>query len=67
MFISGHGSFILRLWEERDGELACWRFSLENPHTLERKGFKSMEELAKFIVNWQKVATYSHTSLPEEK
>jgi hypothetical protein len=44
--------FILRMWEER-GPLPhhapVWRFSLEDPHTGERTGFKDLSELAQFL------------------
>lgn len=48
--------FILSLWEESgrtppDHPLN-WRFSLENPHTSERIGFKNLTELTHFLDNW---------------
>ncbi len=42
-------SFLLRLWLAGDGDQPQWRFSLENPHTGERWGFSSLEELAEFL------------------
>lgn len=48
--------FILSLWEEPGRTPADhppdWRFSLENPHTSERIGFKNLAELTNFLDNW---------------
>jgi len=40
-------SFLLRLWAE--GESHIWRFSLEDPHTGERRGFANWEKLREFL------------------
>jgi hypothetical protein len=47
-------SYLLRLWRVNDdtqpgAEKAIWRVSLENPHTGERKGFVSLDELFNFL------------------
>lgn len=48
-------SFILHLWEE-GGALPnappVWRFSLTHPHSGERMGFRSTEDLLIFLQNW---------------
>ena len=48
--------FILSLWEEpgrtSPQHSLDWRFSLENPHTAERIGFKNLAELTHFLDNW---------------
>jgi hypothetical protein len=45
----GYFSYMLRLWQTgREGE-ATWRASLEDPHTGERCGFASLEELFSFL------------------
>ena len=42
-------SYLLRLWQTRsEGELV-WRASLESPHTGERRGFASLDELFTFV------------------
>jgi hypothetical protein len=41
---SGYYSYLLRLW--REGEKMGWRASLHDPHTGERLGFASIDELA---------------------
>ena len=41
-------SYLLRVWEE-DGVVRRWRFMLENPHSGEKRGFGSCEELTAFI------------------
>ena len=46
-----HQSFILSLWTEA-GERSPWRFSLENPRTAERIGFKQLDELMRFLQAW---------------
>ncbi len=43
----------LRLREDsRPGELPSWRISLEDPHTAERSGFKTLAELDAFLQAW---------------
>jgi hypothetical protein len=42
-------SYLLRLWRASDGEGAAWRASLESPHTGERRGFASLDELFGFL------------------
>jgi mannose-6-phosphate isomerase-like protein (cupin superfamily) len=44
-------TFLLSLWEEAGGG-SGWRFSLENPHTGERIGFRSPDELARYLRDW---------------
>ncbi len=47
--------FILGLWLQpgrRPGGPAAWRYSLENPHTSERRGFKDVTELMTFLAEW---------------
>ena len=42
-------SYLLRLWPEGGEEEAVWRASLESPHTGERVGFASLEELFDYL------------------
>ena len=45
-------AYLLRFWQERGRDLArmvVWRFSLEDPHTGERRGFANMKELLAFL------------------
>lgn len=42
--------FLLGLWPE--GEAGEWRFSLENPRTAERTGFRDLEDLVQFLQHW---------------
>ena len=45
-------AYLLRFWEERDrasGHRVAWRFSLEDVHTRERRGFASLEALVAFL------------------
>lgn len=44
-------TFLLSLWDEAGGAPA-WRCSLENPHTGERRGFGSIDELAAYLKEW---------------
>ena len=50
-------TYILRFWEERDatveGQASIWRFSLFDPETDYRYGFRSWEELTEFIEKQQ--------------
>lgn len=42
-------TYLLRCWQERSQQaeelVVVWRFSLENPHTGQRRGFASLEAL----------------------
>ena len=40
-------SFLLRLWV--DSDLRQWRFSLEDPHTGERRGLANLDALIAFL------------------
>ena len=44
-------TFVLNLWEEV-GAAPAWRCSLEHPLTGERRGFKTVDELAAFLKEW---------------
>ena len=41
-------AWLLRCWTRRGPESA-WRFSLEDPHTGERRGFAGLEALVAFL------------------
>ena len=38
-------SYLLRLWQESNGEAPLWRASLESPQSDERRGFAGLDEL----------------------
>jgi hypothetical protein len=42
-------SYLLRLWRSDGRNESAWRASLENPHTGERLGFDSLEQLFAFL------------------
>ena len=44
-------SYLLRCWQERSlrQSAADWRFSLEDPHTGQRRGFVTFEALVAFL------------------
>jgi hypothetical protein len=42
-------AYLLRLWREKGGELGWWRASLQDPHSGERVGFASLEELFVYL------------------
>ncbi len=44
-------TFLLRLWAEAEG-VTGWRCSLEDPHTGQRIGFRSVDELAQHLREW---------------
>lgn len=51
-------SFILSLWAEggaRPNALPVWRYSLEDPHSAQRRGFKDLAELVRFLEAWTAV------------
>ena len=45
-------AYLLRLWPTRPHgtEPAVWRASLENPHTGQRLGFASLEQLFAYLI-----------------
>lgn len=43
--------FVLSLWEA-GGQSVAWRFSLQDPHTAERRGFTDLAELTTFLAAW---------------
>jgi len=61
-------SFILRLWAEgaapADGA-ACWRASLDDPRTGQRRGFASLEQLFVYLMEATGAAGSSPPSAPE--
>ena len=42
-------AYLLRLWRVAGTGQAVWRASLEDPHTGERRGFGSLNELVAFL------------------
>lgn len=46
---TGYFSYLLRVWQTRDGDVRTWRASLEQPGTQERRGFATLEELFDFL------------------
>ncbi len=42
-------AYLLRLWREKGGESSRWRASLQDPHSGERVGFASIEELFLYL------------------
>jgi hypothetical protein len=45
----GYAAYLLRLWQENEGEDAIWRASLESARTGERQGFASLADLCTFL------------------
>lgn len=47
-----YNAYILRLWQERaasSARPAVWRFSLEDTHTRQRRGFGDLDGLVAFL------------------
>jgi hypothetical protein len=42
-------AYLLRCWQEQSLSLAAWRFSLEDPHSGERRAFATFEALVAFL------------------
>jgi hypothetical protein len=42
-------AYLLRLWRETSGGSSRWRASLQDPHSGERIGFASLEELFGYL------------------
>jgi len=45
----GYRSYLLRLWRTTSQGRSTWHASLELPHTGERRGFASLEQLCAFL------------------
>jgi len=45
----GYVAYLLRLWQVSEGQNAVWRASLEGPHTGERRGFATLQELFTYL------------------
>lgn len=60
---SDYISYLLRVWRSNGNETA-WRASLQNPHTGERIGFASLEELFDFLR--QRTGTVASLEASEE-
>jgi hypothetical protein len=45
----GYVGYLLRLWQVSEGQNAVWRASLEDPHTGERRGFATLQELFTYL------------------
>ncbi len=46
---TGYHSYLLRIWQTRDGDDQTWSASLERPGTQERRGFATLDELFDFL------------------
>jgi hypothetical protein len=42
-------SYLLRLWQTRDGECTVWHASLEHPDSRVRQGFAELDDLFDYI------------------
>ena len=59
-------AYLLRCWQERSQRpeyLPLWRFSLEDPHSGQRRGFASLEALVAFL----ETVLSSDANIPEAK
>jgi hypothetical protein len=45
----GYHSYLLRMWQTRDGKERAWSASLEQPGTQERRGFATLDDLFDFL------------------
>lgn len=56
-------TFLLRLWQERNGGKWVWRTSLEDPHSYLRKGFPDLAQLFAFIKQQTEEGSDSETDI----
>jgi hypothetical protein len=63
---SDYISYLLRVWWSNGGKTA-WRASLESPHTGERIGFASLDELFVFLRQQTGVVSDSEDSREESR
>lgn len=45
----GYLSYLVRVWQTRDGDTAVWRASLESPGSGERRNFASLDALVAYL------------------
>ena len=57
-------AYMLRLWQS-SGRETIWRASLESPHTGERYGFASLDDLISFLQRQTSAATDIETTRHE--
>jgi hypothetical protein len=62
--VSGYVSYLLRLWREQGSASTGWRASLQDPHSGERVGFASLEDLFGHLR--RETADEAHGSRPEK-
>jgi hypothetical protein len=61
-------AYLLRCWTEHSGHaehLIVWRFSVEDPHTGERQGFATFEQLLAFLRQGMDGAPYVNANRPD--
>ena len=51
-------SYLLRLWQVQTEQGLCWRASLENTRTGERRGFARLDDLLDFLCRLTEPLTY---------
>lgn len=59
-------SYLLRMWCAEDCKPAPWRASLEDPHSGERLGFASPEELFTFLIEQVEGKAWRESGQPEQ-
>ena len=58
-------AYLLRLWQEGDGDPPRWRASLERPHSSDRLGFASLADLVAFLECETKSTPPDHRAVSE--
>ena len=58
-------AYLLRLWQEGDGDPPQWRASLERPQSGDRLGFASLADLVAFLECETKSSPPGHRAVSE--
>ena len=57
-----YNAYMLRMWQDQGEAGTVWRALLESPHTGERHGFTSLEDLFDFLR--QHIESSNHSAQP---
>jgi hypothetical protein len=64
-------AFILRIWREGEASGTVWRCSVEDPRTLQRRGFSSLGELLHFLElltrDFETASLFDNSGKPERE
>ena len=60
-------SYLLRIWQAREGDKAVWRCSLQNSVTGEVRGFPTLDAMSTYLVGMTNTLTLQKPASPKER